>query len=79
MSGYVVNLRVRRAGAPSSMERTWAFADGSLRLFAGRGAFVLGILLLLLAPIAMTALTRPETGTKQTWPISPEFTMPSNW
>ena len=62
MNGYVVNLRLRRAGALATTERTWAVPDKDLARVGARALFAMGVLILLFAPLAISALTRPETG-----------------
>ena len=62
MNGYVLNLRLRRAGALGATERTLSVSDKELTRLGRQILFVLGVFLLALAPFAMAALTTPEKG-----------------
>ena len=65
MTGYRVSIRLRRAGADAATEHVLALSDKMLARL-GRGTLLaLGVLLLLAAPFAMTALTRPERGDRR--------------
>ena len=65
MTGYVLHLRLRRAGAGETTERMLAVSDAALARALRLALFALGALLLLLAPFAMAALTSPEKGTRE--------------
>lgn len=65
MNGYVVNLRLRRAGALGGTERTYSVSDKDLSRLGRQALFVLGVFLLVAAPFAMAALTMPERAQNQ--------------
>ena len=65
MNGYVVNLRLRRAGAGAATERTLSLSDKELSRLGRQALFVLGVFLLAAAPFAMAALTMPEGARKE--------------
>lgn len=73
MNGYVLHVRLRRAGAGETTERLLAVSDAGVARAVRLALFTLGALLLLLAPWAMAALTRPERGSKDVLGAEPGF------
>lgn len=62
MNGYAVQLRLRRAGAGAVTERAFAVSDAAVARLRRGVLWALGAALFLLAPLAMAALTMPESG-----------------